>query len=88
MSDGLSALGDELDEIIKAALDPTHPKFDIRKKALEVLLRDKTMATDLFMDRVTYKLKIPEHAKAAKDGRGIGDFSTPAASWRHSSSRF
>jgi len=79
MSDKIGELGDELEEIIRAALDPAHPKFEIRAKALSVLIRDKSMYEDLFMDKITYKLKIPESAKAGKDGRGIGDYSTPGS---------
>jgi len=76
---GLMSLRDFLTEVIYNALDPTHPKYYLRLRSCRELLCNVNVMESLFTLEVTVKLKIPETAKAGKDGRVIGDFSCPGS---------
>lgn len=75
----LFSLRDALTEQIECALDPTHPKYAVRLRAIRELIRGVNVFDSLFTLGITVKLKIPETAKYGKDGRVIGDFSCPGS---------
>lgn len=74
-----SRIGDNLEEWHRLANDVFHPKYQLRKRSYEKLLRYHDMYCGMFMKGITCKLKIPEFAKMGKDGRIIGDYSCPGS---------
>lgn len=61
------------------ALDVTHPKYKLRKTALEFLQGNGMVLSHSFVKTCKSKMKEQEHAKPNKKTRNIGDLSCPAS---------
>ena len=73
-----AVLGDNLTEQIRLACSP-HTKLKLRLQAIQELIDKGEMLNNLFMKKISGKIKIPEFAKVGKKPRLIGDFSCPGS---------